>query len=171
MDSHTSSDYSDWTADAGINLQPSTPVFLRKRTHRRLISSSSSEEENNNNDDDEDEEEEKQQQSDEEEQSRKKHKQKYKRTKKKSPRVSSLVLVDETKWSEVKMTSINVTLFLGQRPKARPPINREVSSEFRPSQWITDVIPRKSPFVPQMGDEVSTACTDRNASSAVVCGI
>uniref|UniRef100_A0A6Q2XBR1 Bromo domain-containing protein n=1 Tax=Esox lucius TaxID=8010 RepID=A0A6Q2XBR1_ESOLU len=25
---------------------------------------------------------------------------------------------------------------------------------FRPSAWITDVIPRKSPFVPQMGDEV-----------------
>uniref|UniRef100_A0A8C4GY98 Bromodomain and WD repeat domain containing 1 n=1 Tax=Dicentrarchus labrax TaxID=13489 RepID=A0A8C4GY98_DICLA len=36
----------------------------------------------------------------------------------------------------------------------RPSINREVSNEFRPSPWITDVIPRKSPFVPQMGDEV-----------------
>jgi len=42
-----------------------------------------------------------------------------------------------------------------QRPKPRPPINREVSNEFRPSLWITDVVPRKSPFVPQMGDEVS----------------
>lgn len=41
-----------------------------------------------------------------------------------------------------------------QHPKARPSINREVSNEFRPSPWITDVIPRKSPFVPQMGDEV-----------------
>ena len=29
-----------------------------------------------------------------------------------------------------------------------------MSNEFRPPQWITDVIPRKSPFVPQMGDEV-----------------
>lgn len=29
-----------------------------------------------------------------------------------------------------------------------------MSNEFRPSAWITDVIPRKSPFVPQMGDEV-----------------
>uniref|UniRef100_A0A8C1ZMR2 Bromodomain and WD repeat domain containing 1 n=1 Tax=Cyprinus carpio TaxID=7962 RepID=A0A8C1ZMR2_CYPCA len=36
----------------------------------------------------------------------------------------------------------------------RPSINREISNEFRPSAWITDVIPRKSPFVPQMGDEV-----------------
>ncbi|CAL8350910.1 unnamed protein product [Lota lota] len=41
-----------------------------------------------------------------------------------------------------------------RRPKPRPSINREVSNEFRPSLWITDVIPRKSPFVPQMGDEV-----------------
>ncbi|XP_034170541.2 bromodomain and WD repeat-containing protein 3 isoform X3 [Pangasianodon hypophthalmus] len=39
-------------------------------------------------------------------------------------------------------------------PKPRLSLNREVSNEFRPSTWITDVIPRKSPFVPQMGDEV-----------------
>uniref|UniRef100_A0A8C7HEB9 Bromodomain and WD repeat domain containing 1 n=1 Tax=Oncorhynchus kisutch TaxID=8019 RepID=A0A8C7HEB9_ONCKI len=90
--SHSSSEYSDWTADVGINLQPSTPVSSRKRVRRQL---SSSEEE-------EIEEEEKQQSEDEE----------------------------------------------------RPSINREVSNEFRPSTWITDVIPRKSPFVPQMGDEV-----------------
>lgn len=25
---------------------------------------------------------------------------------------------------------------------------------FRPSDWLTDVIPRKSPYFPQMGDEV-----------------
>uniref|UniRef100_A0A8D0D7S8 Bromodomain and WD repeat domain containing 1 n=1 Tax=Sander lucioperca TaxID=283035 RepID=A0A8D0D7S8_SANLU len=86
--SHTSSEYSDWTADAGINLQPSTPLSSRKRVQRRLISSEEEEDEN-------EEEEEKQ-----------------------------------------------------------PSINREVSNEFRPSPWITDVIPRKSPFVPQMGDEV-----------------
>lgn len=52
---------------------------------------------------------------------------------------------------------IETNLLLTQRPKARPSINREVSCEFRPSQWITDVIPRKSPFVPQMGDEVSAS--------------
>ncbi|XP_060761728.1 bromodomain and WD repeat-containing protein 3 isoform X2 [Neoarius graeffei] len=39
-------------------------------------------------------------------------------------------------------------------PKPRLSLNREVSNEFRPSAWITDVIPRKSPFVPQVGDEV-----------------
>lgn len=45
-----------------------------------------------------------------------------------------------------------------QSPKPRPSLNREVSNEFRPSSWITDVIPRKSPFVPQMGDEVCFHC-------------
>uniref|UniRef100_I3JDB3 Bromodomain and WD repeat domain containing 1 n=1 Tax=Oreochromis niloticus TaxID=8128 RepID=I3JDB3_ORENI len=105
---HTSSEYSDWTADAGINLQPSTPLSSRKRVRCRLSSSEEEEEEN--------EEEEEKQQSDEEERPKKKGKEK--------------------------------------RPKPRPSINREVSNEFRPSPWITDVIPRKSPFVPQMGDEV-----------------
>ncbi|XP_061575074.1 bromodomain and WD repeat-containing protein 3 isoform X3 [Cololabis saira] len=116
--SHTSSEYSDWTADAGINLQPSTPLSSRKRARLRLSSSEEEEEEN--------EEEEEKQQSDEEEKPAKKSKEKAKKAKTKSPR----------------------------RPKARPSINREVSNEFRPPQWITDVIPRKSPFVPQMGDEV-----------------
>uniref|UniRef100_A0A4W6D160 Bromodomain and WD repeat domain containing 1 n=1 Tax=Lates calcarifer TaxID=8187 RepID=A0A4W6D160_LATCA len=116
---HTSSEYSDWTADAGINLQPSTPLSSRKRVRRRLSTSEEEEEEN-------EEEEEKQQQSDEDEKPGKKSKEKAKKAKNKSPR----------------------------RPKARPSINREVSNEFRPSPWITDVIPRKSPFVPQMGDEV-----------------
>uniref|UniRef100_A0A672HZU3 Bromodomain and WD repeat domain containing 1 n=1 Tax=Salarias fasciatus TaxID=181472 RepID=A0A672HZU3_SALFA len=93
--SHSSSEYSDWTADAGINLQPSTPLSSRKRVRRRLSSSEEEEEEENEEEEDKEEEDrEEKQQSDEEE---------------------------------------------------RP---------FRPSPWITDVIPRKSPFVPQMGDEV-----------------
>lgn len=116
--SHTSSEYSDWTADAGINLQPSTPLSSRKRVQRQLSSSEEEEEEN--------EEEEEKQQSDEEEKPKMKSKENAKKVKNKTSR----------------------------RPKARPSINREVSNEFRPSPWITDVIPRKSPFVPQMGDEV-----------------
>uniref|UniRef100_A0A7N9AMV4 Bromodomain and WD repeat domain containing 1 n=1 Tax=Mastacembelus armatus TaxID=205130 RepID=A0A7N9AMV4_9TELE len=95
-DSHTSSEYSDWTADAGINLQPSTPLSSRKRVQRRLSTSEEEEEEN--------------------EEEEEKHRR--------------------------------------DPDSARPSINREVSNEFRPSLWITDVFPRKSPFVPQMGDEV-----------------
>ncbi|XP_072316915.1 bromodomain and WD repeat-containing protein 3 [Eucyclogobius newberryi] len=120
--SHSSSEYSDWTADAGINLQPSTPLSSRKRV--RLQLSSSEEEEETKEEENEDEEEKRH--SDEEEILQKKTKSKTQKEKTKSPR----------------------------RPKPRPTINREVSNEFRPSQWITDVIPRKSPFVPQMGDEV-----------------
>ncbi|XP_029963961.1 bromodomain and WD repeat-containing protein 3 [Salarias fasciatus] len=125
--SHSSSEYSDWTADAGINLQPSTPLSSRKRVRRRLSSSEEEEEEENEEEEDKEEEDrEEKQQSDEEERPVKKSKEKSKKAKNKSPR----------------------------RPKPRPSINREVSIEFRPSPWITDVIPRKSPFVPQMGDEV-----------------
>ncbi|XP_040194936.1 bromodomain and WD repeat-containing protein 3-like isoform X2 [Rana temporaria] len=36
----------------------------------------------------------------------------------------------------------------------RPPVSREISNEWHPSVWITDTNPRRSPFVPQMGDEV-----------------
>lgn len=82
MDSHTSSEYSDWTADAGINLQPSTPLSSRKRVQRRLSTSEEEEEEN------EEEEEKQQQQSDEEEKPGKKSKEKTKKLKNKSPRVS-----------------------------------------------------------------------------------
>ncbi|XP_051934298.1 bromodomain and WD repeat-containing protein 3 [Hippocampus zosterae] len=121
--SHSSSEYSDWTADAGINLQPSTPLSSRKRVRRQL---SSSEEEEEDNEEEDDKEQRQQQQSDEEGKNAGKGKDKPKKPKNKSPR----------------------------RPKVRPSINREVSNEFRPSLWITDVIPRKSPFVPQMGDEV-----------------
>lgn len=80
LDSHTSSEYSDWTADAGINLQPSTPVSSRKRVQRRLSTSEEEEEEN--------EEEEEKQQSDEEEKPGKSSKEKAKKAKNKSPRVS-----------------------------------------------------------------------------------
>uniref|UniRef100_A0A8C1ZMM6 Bromodomain and WD repeat domain containing 1 n=1 Tax=Cyprinus carpio TaxID=7962 RepID=A0A8C1ZMM6_CYPCA len=95
--SHSSSDYSDWMADAGISLRPPASPSSRRRARRRI---SSSEEEDEEDEDIADEE----QTIDEEEQI--------------------------------------------------PSINREISNEFRPSAWITDVIPRKSPFVPQMGDEV-----------------
>ncbi|KAM6946356.1 bromodomain and WD repeat-containing protein 3-like [Aplochiton taeniatus] len=121
--SHSSGEYSDWTADAGINLHPSTPLLSRRRVRRQL---SSSEEEEEEEEEDNEEEEEKQQASDKEAAPAKATKHKSKKSKSRTPK----------------------------RPKARPSINREVSNEFRPSAWITDVIPRKSPFVPQMGDEV-----------------
>uniref|UniRef100_A0A671SH57 Bromodomain and WD repeat-containing protein 3-like n=1 Tax=Sinocyclocheilus anshuiensis TaxID=1608454 RepID=A0A671SH57_9TELE len=115
--SHSSSDYSDWMADAGISLRPTVSPSSRWRASRRI---SSSEEEDEEDEDVADEE----QTIDEEEQVS--SPQKHKKAKSKTPK----------------------------QPKPRLPINREISNEFRPSAWITDVIPRKSPFVPQMGDEV-----------------
>ncbi|KTF87485.1 hypothetical protein cypCar_00040270, partial [Cyprinus carpio] len=115
--SHSSSDYSDWMADAGISLRPPASPSSRRRARRRI---SSSEEEDEEDEDIADEE----QTIDEEEQMS--SPQKHKKAKSKTPKP----------------------------PKPRPSINREISNEFRPSAWITDVIPRKSPFVPQMGDEV-----------------
>lgn len=86
FDSHTSSEYSDWTADAGINLQPSTPLSSRKRAQRRI--SSSEEEEEEENEEEEEKQQQQQQQSDEEERAGKKSKGKSKKAKSKTPRVS-----------------------------------------------------------------------------------
>uniref|UniRef100_A0A671USL1 Bromodomain and WD repeat domain containing 1 n=1 Tax=Sparus aurata TaxID=8175 RepID=A0A671USL1_SPAAU len=93
--------------------------------------------------------------SDEEEKPAKKSKEKAKKAKNKSPRVRFANIVHTVYFRNIlKPVNIYLIYLCNQRPKARPSINREVSNEFRPSPWITDVIPRKSPFVPQMGDEV-----------------
>ncbi|XP_055544224.1 PH-interacting protein [Wyeomyia smithii] len=44
-----------------------------------------------------------------------------------------------------------------RRPKIRKiPITRdgEIPEQFRPPEWLSEVIPRKAPYYPQMGDEV-----------------
>ncbi|XP_011333353.2 PH-interacting protein isoform X2 [Ooceraea biroi] len=43
-----------------------------------------------------------------------------------------------------------------KRPKKRHIVNgnREVPEIYRPSEWLTEVIPRKAPYYPQMGDEI-----------------
>uniref|UniRef100_A0AAQ5WZB5 Bromo domain-containing protein n=1 Tax=Amphiprion ocellaris TaxID=80972 RepID=A0AAQ5WZB5_AMPOC len=103
--SDSSSEYSDWTADAGINLQPP------KRTTRRPVQPpeySSSEEE---------------EAGDEAKEAKKKEnekKKKPKETKQKPP--SSLAGLDAEEWL--------------------------------PPSWIMETIPHRSPFVPQMGDEL-----------------
>ncbi|XP_043557145.1 bromodomain and WD repeat-containing protein 1 isoform X2 [Chiloscyllium plagiosum] len=101
--SDSSSEYSDWTANAGINLQPP-----KRPTRRRvpLIMSSSEDEQD-----------------------------------------------DKVK------ASWNQKL---KKPKGRPrkrpnPVptgEGTISEEWHPPKWITDTVPRRSPYVPQMGDEV-----------------
>uniref|UniRef100_A0A7M4G0F3 Pleckstrin homology domain interacting protein n=1 Tax=Crocodylus porosus TaxID=8502 RepID=A0A7M4G0F3_CROPO len=84
-----SSDYSDWTADAGINLQP--PKKIPKLKTKKAESSSE----------------------------------------------------DEEGTEKQKKLAVGVLAENGL-----------TLEEWLPSAWITDTIPRRCPFVPQMGDEV-----------------
>uniref|UniRef100_A0A8B9Q1S4 Bromodomain and WD repeat-containing protein 1 n=1 Tax=Apteryx owenii TaxID=8824 RepID=A0A8B9Q1S4_APTOW len=103
--SHTfdsSSEYSDWTADAGINLQP--PKRQTRQAARKICSSS--EDEN----------------------------------------------MKGTKGLEEKRRKL-------KQPRKKKPsgllsMEGEPSEEWLAPQWILDTIPRRSPFVPQMGDEI-----------------
>uniref|UniRef100_A0A8D2PUM7 Bromodomain and WD repeat-containing protein 1 n=1 Tax=Zosterops lateralis melanops TaxID=1220523 RepID=A0A8D2PUM7_ZOSLA len=94
--SDSSSEYSDWTADAGINLQP--PKRQTRQAARKICSSS------------------------EDENTKGTKGLEPKRRKLKQPRKKV------SKW--------------------------EPSEEWLAPQWILDTIPRRSPFVPQMGDEI-----------------
>nr|XP_061806250.1 PH-interacting protein [Nerophis lumbriciformis] len=105
-----SSDYSDWTADAGINLEPpKKSVKVKKK-------SSSSEEDGD-----------------------KKRDTKKERKKDKADKDGAL-------------------------PKKKKPKEKRKRAEFQeqglsleewlPSSWITDLLPRRCPYIPQMGDEV-----------------
>ncbi|PNJ48375.1 BRWD3 isoform 3 [Pongo abelii] len=96
--SDSSSEYSDWTADAGINLQP--PKRQTRQTTRKICSSS--DEENLK--------------------SLEERQKKPKQTRKKKGGLVSMAGEPNEEW-------------------------------FAP-QWILDTIPRRSPFVPQMGDEL-----------------
>ncbi|XP_048458714.1 bromodomain and WD repeat-containing protein 3-like isoform X1 [Rhincodon typus] len=101
--SDSSSEYSDWTANAGINLQPP-----KRPTRRRapLIMSSSEDEQDDK--------------------AKPSWNQKIKKPKGR-PR---------------------------KRPNPVPTGEGTISEEWHPPKWITDTVPRRSPYVPQMGDEV-----------------
>uniref|UniRef100_A0A8C5TJY7 Bromodomain and WD repeat domain containing 3 n=1 Tax=Malurus cyaneus samueli TaxID=2593467 RepID=A0A8C5TJY7_9PASS len=100
--SDSSSEYSDWTADAGINLQP--PKRQTRQAARKICSSS--EDEN------------------------------VKATKGLEPK--------RRKLKQTRKKVSNGLLSLEGEP----------SEEWLAPQWILDTIPRRSPFVPQMGDEI-----------------
>ncbi|XP_032721206.1 bromodomain and WD repeat-containing protein 1 isoform X1 [Lontra canadensis] len=107
--SDSSSRYSDWTADAGINLQPPLRTSSRRRV-TRFCSSSEDEMSTEN---------------------LSPPKRRRKRKKENKPKKESLR----------RMTPVELA-------------NTEHLYEFHPPVWITDTTLRKSPFVPQMGDEV-----------------
>uniref|UniRef100_A0A8C3LGW7 Bromodomain and WD repeat domain containing 3 n=1 Tax=Chrysolophus pictus TaxID=9089 RepID=A0A8C3LGW7_CHRPC len=98
--SDSSSEYSDWTADAGINLQP--PKRQTRQAARKICSSS--EDEN----------------------------------------------LKGTKGVEQKRRKLKRPT----KPSGLLSMEGEPSEEWLAPQWILDTIPRRSPFVPQMGDEI-----------------
>uniref|UniRef100_A0A8C4HWJ3 PH-interacting protein n=1 Tax=Dicentrarchus labrax TaxID=13489 RepID=A0A8C4HWJ3_DICLA len=105
-----SSDYSDWTADAGINLEPpKKSVKVKKK-------SSSSEEDGE-----------------------KKRDGKKERKKEKADKDGALPKkkTPKEKRKRTELEEQGLTL-----------------EEWLPSAWITDTVPRRCPYIPQMGDEV-----------------
>uniref|UniRef100_A0A8C3WFS2 Bromodomain and WD repeat domain containing 1 n=1 Tax=Catagonus wagneri TaxID=51154 RepID=A0A8C3WFS2_9CETA len=107
--SDSSSRYSDWTADAGINLQPPLRTSSRRRV-TRFCSSSEDEISTEN---------------------LSPPKRRQKRKKENKPKKENLRRVTQAELADV-----------------------EHLYEYHPPVWITDTTLRKSPFVPQMGDEV-----------------
>uniref|UniRef100_A0A663FD02 Bromodomain and WD repeat domain containing 3 n=1 Tax=Aquila chrysaetos chrysaetos TaxID=223781 RepID=A0A663FD02_AQUCH len=109
--SDSSSEYSDWTADAGINLQP--PKRQTRQAARKICSSS--EDEN------------------------------MKGTKGLEPKRRKL------KQPRKKVNILNFLVFTPRWFCCKIIMHLE---EWLAPQWILDTIPRRSPFVPQMGDEI-----------------
>uniref|UniRef100_A0A671LGD6 PH-interacting protein-like n=1 Tax=Sinocyclocheilus anshuiensis TaxID=1608454 RepID=A0A671LGD6_9TELE len=102
-----SSDYSDWTADAGINLEPPKKTSVKKKKKKNASSS--------------------------EEDGEKKKDSKKERRKEKQDKDGAL----PKKKKIPELQNQGLTL-----------------EEWLPSAWITDTMPRRCPFTPQMGDEV-----------------
>uniref|UniRef100_A0A672N6C7 PH-interacting protein n=1 Tax=Sinocyclocheilus grahami TaxID=75366 RepID=A0A672N6C7_SINGR len=108
-----SSDYSDWTADAGINLEPPKKTSVKKK--KKNASSS-------------------------EEDGEKKKDSKKERRKEKQDKDGALPKKKKPK----------------EKRKRIPELQNQglTLEEWLPSAWITDTMPRRCPFTPQMGDEV-----------------
>uniref|UniRef100_A0A8C6YFI4 Bromodomain and WD repeat domain containing 3 n=1 Tax=Naja naja TaxID=35670 RepID=A0A8C6YFI4_NAJNA len=98
----SSSEYSDWIADAGINLQP--PKRQTRQAAHQICSSSEDEH------------------------------------------------VKETKGQEEKRKKPKQTR--KKKPGGLLSMDAEPTEEWFAPHWILDTIPRRSPFVPQMGDEI-----------------
>ncbi|KAM6465548.1 PH-interacting protein isoform 1-T1 [Liasis olivaceus] len=116
-----SSDYSDWTADAGINLQP--PKKVPKIKTKKVESSSE----------------------DEEGPEKQRQKQIRKERKKGIEDKDGPPSPKKRKPKERKQKRLAVGVLAE---------NGLTLEEWLPSVWITDPVPRRCPFVPQMGDEV-----------------
>ncbi|GFN80856.1 bromodomain and WD repeat-containing protein 3, partial [Plakobranchus ocellatus] len=167
---NSSDDYSDWVGDQGSsNLEPPKRRSQRKRKRRRLTSS---EEEEGMDEDVEllEDEEEDMDDSDASTTEDSSDEDDEKSPEKKSPVVkrerSRRIAQRRMQKKPIKKENKR-NKNLQRRPPLRPVdpntssgtrnaqvTTTELDERFRPPDWITTVIPRKAPFVPQMGDEV-----------------
>uniref|UniRef100_A0A3B4ATP0 PH-interacting protein n=1 Tax=Periophthalmus magnuspinnatus TaxID=409849 RepID=A0A3B4ATP0_9GOBI len=108
--SECSSDYSDWTADAGINLEPPKKSVKVKKKNSEEDREKKKEE-------------------------RKKEKKKEKADKDGTLPKKSKPPKEKTKRAQLQEQGLTL-------------------EEWLPSAWITDTVPRRCPYIPQMGDEV-----------------
>lgn len=135
-DEGESSEYSDWVGDAGVSLQPPKRKSKRQVKRRKLSSSEDDEEVEVVDDDDDDNYDE-----DSTRDSARSSSSRRQQPKRKKPPPPTRKKPSKNKRRKEKIV------------KKMEDIT-ELPEEFRPPEWLTDVIPRKSPYVPQMGDDV-----------------
>ncbi|XP_045621318.2 bromodomain and WD repeat-containing protein 3 isoform X2 [Procambarus clarkii] len=127
-----STDYSDWTAEAGVNLEPPKRTAHkqkkspRKRKKKGKGGSNEDDHKATKDDDDDDEEDDD----------------------------------DGEKKSKENKSSIWTTPRSQRKRGPRPNLSEigggadEIPEEFRPPEWLTETFPKKAPYFPQMGDEL-----------------
>ncbi|KAK7108775.1 PH-interacting protein-like [Littorina saxatilis] len=153
------SSYSDWTCEGSSNLQPPKRRSARKPKRRQVSSSDDEDEEDEEivveTDDDEDEDDNVGDEDDDDEE----YKAYIKKPKKTSEKPEEPQAVKTL--VKKKLPAAPKTGKTKKPSKRKSAINRnnlpeitELKEEFRPPEWLTGTIPRKTPYVPQMGDEV-----------------
>nr|XP_053636652.1 bromodomain and WD repeat-containing protein 3-like [Cherax quadricarinatus] len=125
-----STDYSDWTAEAGINLEPPKRTAHKQKKsprRRKKKGKSGSEEDTKQKEKDED--------VDDDDD-------------------------DDDKNKENDTKNIWTTPRSQRKRGPRPNLSEigggadEIPEEFRPPEWLTETFPKKAPYFPQMGDEL-----------------
>ncbi|XP_052810053.1 PH-interacting protein-like isoform X2 [Mya arenaria] len=152
-----SSDYSDWCMDTGSNLQPPQRKSTRVRKRRRLTSSEFEDSDDTSMPDS-------QPASREGSQTRRREGSLIPGGQTRSregsqARGKALARKSETGKAPVQKKRKSLKKKQSAREAAMLPGKsaeeiQDLVARFRPSDWLTDVIPRKQPYFPQMGDEV-----------------
>ncbi|XP_053397072.1 bromodomain and WD repeat-containing protein 3-like isoform X3 [Mercenaria mercenaria] len=138
LDVDDSSEYSDWCVETSINLEPPKRKSTRARKRKRYTSSESSEEEEPT----------PRGSREQTPGSREGSQSRGKAPKKQDKQATKKV--KRKRGGKQKQTAHEAAALPGKSPEEI----QELLRIFRPPDWLTDVVPRKQPYFPQMGDEV-----------------